>query len=59
MLQDVLHGAPLEVDAIVGQVKQTGDEAGVPCPAITTVLALLRGVSLAPRVEDAAARPLT
>ena len=57
MLQDVLRGAPLEVEAIVGQVRQLGEEAGVPCPAITTVLALLRGLAHAPRPEDADAAP--
>jgi 2-dehydropantoate 2-reductase len=57
MLQDVLRGAPLEVEAIVGQVRQLGEEAGVPCPAITTVLALLRGLAHAPRPEDAVAVP--
>ncbi|SDD31693.1 ketopantoate reductase family protein [Paraburkholderia lycopersici] len=59
MLQDVLHRAPLETEAIVGQVRQIGEEAGVPCPAITTVLALLRGLALAPRLEDADADSLT
>ncbi|CAG9274430.1 2-dehydropantoate 2-reductase [Paraburkholderia unamae] len=53
MLQDVLRGASLEVEAIVGQVRQLGEQAGVPCPAITTVLALLRGLAHAPRPEDA------
>ncbi|CAG4899891.1 2-dehydropantoate 2-reductase [Paraburkholderia gardini] len=47
MLQDVLRGAPIEVEAIVGQVRQLGEQAGVACPAIATVLALLRGLALA------------
>jgi 2-dehydropantoate 2-reductase len=47
MLQDVLRGAPLEVDAIVGQVREIAGETGVPCPAISTVLALLRGIATA------------
>jgi 2-dehydropantoate 2-reductase len=47
MLQDVLRGASIEVEAIVGQVSQLGEQAGVPCPAIDTVLALLRGLALA------------
>ena len=57
MLQDVLRGAPLEVEGIVGQVRQFGDEAGVPCPAITTVLALLRGLAHASRLEGADPAP--
>jgi len=45
MLQDVLAGRPLEVEAIVGQVQALAREAGVPCPAIDTVLPLLRGLN--------------
>lgn len=45
MLQDVLSGRALEVEAIVGQVHLLGRQAAVPCPAITTILALLRGLA--------------
>ncbi|MBF6617723.1 MAG: 2-dehydropantoate 2-reductase [Candidimonas sp.] len=45
MLQDALAGRPLEVEAIVGQVQALAQEAGVPCPAIDTVLPLLRGLN--------------
>jgi 2-dehydropantoate 2-reductase len=32
MLQDVLRGAPTEIDAICGAVTQRGEKAGVPTP---------------------------
>jgi 2-dehydropantoate 2-reductase len=46
MLQDALAGRPMEVDAIVGQVQVFAQQAGVPCPSIDHVLALLRGLQL-------------
>lgn len=45
MLQDVLAGRPLEVEAIVGQVQALARESGVACPAIDAVLPILRGLN--------------
>ncbi len=44
MLQDVLAGRPLEVEAILGQVQALAREAGAACPAIDAVLPMLRGL---------------
>ena len=45
MLQDVIRGRDIEVEAIVGQVHQLGQAAAIPCPTIATVLGLLRGLA--------------
>lgn len=45
MLQDVLLGRPMEVEAIAGQVYEFGREAVVPTPALEVLVPLLRGVS--------------
>ncbi|NYT84805.1 ketopantoate reductase family protein [Pollutimonas harenae] len=45
MLQDALAGRPLEVEAIVGQVQALAQESRIPCPAIDTILPLLRGLN--------------
>jgi 2-dehydropantoate 2-reductase len=42
MLQDLLHGRPMEVDALVGIVAELGRITGVPMPTTDTVLALIR-----------------
>jgi len=42
MLQDLERGRPMEIDALVGAVSELGRRAGVPTPAIDTVLALIR-----------------
>lgn len=42
MLQDVLLGRPLEVEAHLGQTQAFAREAGVPTPTIDIVLPLLR-----------------
>lgn len=39
MLQDAQAGRPLEVHALVGSIAELGQLVGVPCPAITAVLA--------------------
>ncbi|WP_374409627.1 ketopantoate reductase family protein [Hydrogenophaga sp.] len=44
MLQDVLHGAPTEHEAILGQPQAFARTAGVPTPRIDLLLALLRGL---------------
>ena len=41
MLQDVLRGAPTEIDAINGAVVREGARLGVPTPANETLLRLL------------------
>jgi 2-dehydropantoate 2-reductase len=46
MLQDVLARRPLEVEAIFGQVCAFADETNTPCPAMHTLLPLLRGLDL-------------
>lgn len=44
MLQDVANGKPMEVEAILGEAAQIATAQGVPTPAITAVLAMLRGL---------------
>ena len=44
MLQDVLLGRPLEVEAHLGQTQAFARDAGVPVPTIDVVLPLLRGL---------------
>lgn len=44
MLQDVLAGRPIEVEAQVGQLQAFGREAGVATPVIDVILPLLRGL---------------
>ena len=44
MLQDVLAGRPLEVEALIGQTQAFGRETGVATPYIDAVLPLLRGL---------------
>jgi len=53
MLQDVLLGRPLEVEAHLGQTQAFAREAGVPTPTIDIILPLLRGLD---RTLRAAAR---
>ena len=42
MLQDLLAGRPLEIDALVGSVAELGRMVGVATPTVDTVLALVR-----------------
>lgn len=44
MLQDVLRGRSLEVEAILGQPYRFACEANVACPRIATLLPLLRAI---------------
>ena len=44
MLQDVLLGRPVEVEAHIGQTQAFGREKGVPTPTIDTLLPLLRAL---------------
>ena len=44
MLQDVLLGRPIEVNAIVGQTQAFAREAGVPVPMTDVIVPLLRGL---------------
>ncbi len=44
MLQDVLHGRPIEVEALLGQVEAFAQEKKVPVPTIGVILPLLRGL---------------
>src|SRR6056297_2401489 len=41
MLQDLDQGRPMEIDALVGAVKELGRVTGTPTPTIDTVLALI------------------
>jgi len=45
MLQDVLLGRPMEVEAIAGQVQAFGQDAGVATPVLDVLVPLLRGLS--------------
>ena len=47
MLQDLDAGRPMEIDALLGSVKELGEITGTATPTIDTVLAL---VSLRARV---------
>lgn len=47
MLQDVLAGRPMEVEAILGQVQLLARETGTPSPVIDALLPLLRGLDRA------------
>jgi 2-dehydropantoate 2-reductase len=42
MLQDLLAGRPMEIDALVASVQELGRLTGTPTPTIDTVLALIR-----------------
>ena len=42
MLQDLEHGRPMEIDALVGAVAELGRLTRVPTPTLDTVLALLK-----------------
>jgi 2-dehydropantoate 2-reductase len=42
MLQDVEAGKPLEIDAIVGAVREIGERVGVATPNIDAILGLIR-----------------
>jgi 2-dehydropantoate 2-reductase len=52
MLQDALAGRPTEVEAILGQLQAFAREAGVPCPAIDSVLPLMRGLDRSLRMPE-------
>ena len=45
MFQDILRGAPTEVDAINGAVAQAGERLGVPVPVNTTLWRLVRALA--------------
>ena len=42
MLQDLERGRPMEIEALLGAVKELGEITGLPTPTIDTVLALVR-----------------
>ncbi|MCH8875108.1 oxidoreductase, partial [candidate division KSB1 bacterium] len=42
MLQDLELGRPIEIEALVGTVAETGQLVGVPTPTIDVVLKLVR-----------------
>jgi len=44
MLQDVLRGAPTEIDAICGEVVRLGEAKGVPTPVNRAMWSLVRGL---------------
>jgi len=44
MLQDVLRGAPTEIQAICGAIVQKGEEKGIATPVNRTMLGLLEGL---------------
>jgi 2-dehydropantoate 2-reductase len=53
MLQDVLGGRPMEVDALLGQVQVFARAAGVATPSLDVVLPILHGLDLHLRGEAA------
>lgn len=44
MLQDVLQGRSLEVEAILGQVQAIAGERGMPCPGLDVLVPLMRAL---------------
>ncbi len=44
MLQDVLRGAPTEIDAICGVIVDMGEQTGVPTPINRTLLLLVKAI---------------
>lgn len=44
MYQDILRGAPTEIDAICGAVVQAGQEMGIPTPANRTIWKLIHAL---------------
>jgi 2-dehydropantoate 2-reductase len=44
MLQDVLRGAPTEIDAISGAIVRAGEEASIPTPVNLTLWRLVKGL---------------
>jgi 2-dehydropantoate 2-reductase len=46
MLQDVLAGRSMELEALVGQVQEFAREQNVPTPTLDCVYALIRGLDL-------------
>ena len=54
MLQDVLLGRPLEVEAHLGQTQAFARELGVPVPTIDVVLPLVRGLDRSLRTAKSA-----
>jgi len=44
MLQDVLRGAPTEIDAICGAIVQAGEAHGVPTPILQTMWSLVKAI---------------
>ncbi len=48
MLQDVLRGAPTEVEAINGEVVRWGNRLGVAVPVNSVLLRMVRGLTAAP-----------
>jgi len=51
MLQDVLQGRPMEVEALLGQIQAFAQEKQVPVPAIDVILPVLRGLDRALRAS--------
>jgi 2-dehydropantoate 2-reductase len=45
MLQDVLQGRPMEVEALLGQIQAFARDAGIAVPTIDVILPLLRGLN--------------
>ena len=52
MLQDVLRGAPTEVDAINGAIVRMGERAGIPAPVNQTVCSLVKAISVRGKIEN-------
>lgn len=44
MLHDILHGRPMEVEAMLGQLQAFAQETGTPVPTTELLLPLLRGL---------------
>ena len=56
MFQDILRGAPTEIEAINGAVRRAGDAAGVPVPVNTVLWRLVRAAVATDPAPDGVGR---
>lgn len=49
MTQDLLAGAPLEVEAIFGDIVARAERKNIPVPSLRLVRDLIRGIDQTPR----------
>lgn len=57
MLQDLEHGRPMEIDAVVAAVQELGRLVQVPTPTIAIVLALIQRLAARAAQSNSARSP--